>query len=171
MVSKRPFLFERKEYFMVSIAIDGPASAGKSTVSKILSKKLAFLYLDTGALYRAIAFYFVSRDLNYGDEDILKKGLKNIDLKLEFRGQEQRIILCHEDVTDYIRTNKMSSVASDISSIDSVRKFLLDFQRDFAKMVDISSAHYNRVERGVNHISLKNAIKIGKVLKFEIILK
>ncbi len=137
MVSKRPFLFEREDYFMVAIAIDGPASAGKSTVSRILSKKLGFLYLDTGALYRAIAFYFVSKDLNYNDKDILEKGLKNIDLKLEFRGQEQRMILCLEDITDNIRTNKMSSIASDISSIDSVRKFLLDFQRDFAKKNNI----------------------------------
>ena len=118
---------------MVAIAIDGPASAGKSTVSKILSKKLGFLYLDTGALYRAIAFYFVSNNLNYSNIDVLERGLKNIDLKLEFRGDQQRIILLGQDITDSIRTDKMSSLASDISSIGSVRKFLLDFQRNFAK--------------------------------------
>ncbi len=118
---------------MVAIAIDGPASAGKSTVSKILSKKLGFLYLDTGALYRSIAFYFVCNDLDYSNIDVLEKGLKNIDLKLEFRGDQQRVILCHKDVTDSIRTDKISSLASDISSIGIVRKFLLDFQRNFAK--------------------------------------
>lgn len=122
---------------MVAIAIDGPASAGKSTVSKILSKKLGFLYLDTGALYRAIAFYFVSNNLDYGNLSILEKELKKINLKLEFRGDQQRIILLDQDVTDDIRTDKMSSLASSISSIGSVRKFLLDFQRDFAKENDI----------------------------------
>jgi cytidylate kinase len=118
---------------MIAIAIDGPASAGKSTVSKILSKKLGFLYLDTGALYRAVAFYFVSNNLDYNNSSILEKGLKNIELKLEFKDECQRIILCLQDVTDNIRTDKISSLASDISSIDSVRKFLLNFQRDFAK--------------------------------------
>ncbi|MDR1627791.1 MAG: (d)CMP kinase [Oscillospiraceae bacterium] len=122
---------------MTAIAIDGPASAGKSTVSRILSEKLGFLYLDTGALYRAVAFYFVSNNLDYNNSSILEKGLKNIELKIEFKDKCQRIILCSQDITDSIRTDKISSLASDISSIDSVRKFLLDFQRDFAKKNNI----------------------------------
>ena len=126
-------MLEGKDYIMVAIAIDGPASAGKSTVSKILSKKLGFLYLDTGALYRAIAFYFLSNNLDYSNIDELERSLKQIDIKLKFKGEEQRILLCHEDITESIRTDKISSLSSNISSIYSVREFLLDFQRDFAK--------------------------------------
>lgn len=122
---------------MVSIAIDGPAGAGKSTVSKILSESLGFVYFDTGALYRALGYYFVENKLDYLNLDILQNNFKNINISFEFVGGEQRMFLCGEDITQSIRNDKISMAASQISAIPEARKFLLDTQRDMAEKNDI----------------------------------
>jgi cytidylate kinase len=124
---------------MPSIAIDGPAGAGKSTVSELLAGKLGFLHLDTGALYRAVAFYFVQNGFENqfwakeSNLDILKEHFENIRLKVIFEGSVQKMYLRAEDVTEKIRTNDISSMASDLSSLEAVRNFLLNVQRDFAE--------------------------------------
>ncbi len=116
---------------MISIAIDGPAGAGKSTIAKEASKRLSYIYVDTGALYRAIAYYMVRNNIS-GDEFIVLY-LKDIKIDLNFINGEQRVFLCGEDVSEKIRTPEISMNASKISAIPEVRNFLLDLQRNIAK--------------------------------------
>lgn len=118
---------------MSSIAIDGPSSAGKSTMAKELAKYFGYMYIDTGALYRAIAYYFKKNNINHKDTNRVIDELNNIEIELRFKDKLQRVFLCNEDVTDKIRSNDISMMASDISSIPEVRKFLLSIQRDMAK--------------------------------------
>ncbi len=118
---------------MNSIAIDGPAGAGKSTIAKEAAKKLGYIYVDTGALYRAIALYVIKHIQNTQSKEEVVKQLPNIDVSLEFKENVQRVILCGEDVSDDIRSPEVSMAASNISSIKEVRAFLLDLQRNIAK--------------------------------------
>ena len=115
----------------ISIAIDGPVAAGKTTQAKRLAEALGFLYMDTGALYRTIACYMERHGKVIADIDEV---LASIDLFLERdeKGQ-QRMFLGMEDVTDCLRTPSISKLASDISAVPAVREFLLDMQRAVAK--------------------------------------
>lgn len=117
---------------MISIAIDGPSGSGKSTISKILSKKLGFINLDTGALYRALAYYLFKNNINYNCKKF-DEILKNIDIKVIHKNFVQRTYLNGEDVSDYIRSPEISLIASKISSFSEVREYFLNFQRNFAK--------------------------------------
>lgn len=117
---------------MISIAIDGPAGAGKSTVAKILSKELGFIYFDTGALYRALGYYFVNNKIDYTNVHLLVNNLNKADITFKFVGNEQRMILCGEDITDSIRSNQISMAASRISAILEAREYLLNAQREMA---------------------------------------
>ena len=116
---------------MVSIAIDGPAGAGKSTIARAAAQRLAYLYVDTGALYRAIAFFMQERKLN--DEAEIVAALSKVEVNLKFVDGLQRVFLCGEDVTEKIRTPQISMMASKISAISEVREFLLHLQRDLAQ--------------------------------------
>lgn len=118
---------------MNSIAIDGPAGAGKSTIAKEAAKKLGYIYVDTGALYRATALYVIKHIQNTQSKEEVVKQLPNIDVSLEFKDNIQKVILCGEDVSDDIRNPEVSMAASNISSIKEVRAFLLDLQRNIAK--------------------------------------
>ena len=112
---------------MISVAIDGPVGAGKSSVARESAKRLGFIYADTGALYRGVALYTVRKGLNENDaeyKDTVEPKLIN---------GEQRIFLCGEDVSEEIRKPEISMAASSVSSIPAVREFLLDLQRDIAK--------------------------------------
>ena len=112
-----------------SIAIDGPAGAGKSDVSDILAEKLNFVHVDTGALYRAIALCFLGKPINeHSIEDILSNSF--IDVK--FINNTQLVYLNGEDVTNKLRSPEISKLASDISSFKNVREFLLSLQRELA---------------------------------------
>lgn len=117
---------------MISIAIDGPAGAGKSTVAKILSRELGFIYFDTGALYRALGYYFVNNKIDYTNVHLLINNLNKADITFKFVGNEQRMILCGEDITDSIRSNQISMAASRISAILEAREYLLNAQREMA---------------------------------------
>lgn len=117
----------------ISIAIDGPAGAGKSSVAKIIAKKLGFVYLDTGALYRAVALHA----LNSKNPQYAIDTLDNLDLKISIVDDQQNIFLNNENITKKIRTPKVSSMASKLSAKPEVREFLLDMQRDFAKKYDV----------------------------------
>ncbi len=117
---------------MISIAIDGPSGSGKSTISKILSKKLGFINLDTGALYRAVAYYFFKNNIDYTHEN-LSEILKNLNIKVVHKNFVQHTYLNGEDVSDYIRSPEISLIASKISSFPEVREYFLNFQRNFAK--------------------------------------
>lgn len=115
-----------------SIAIDGPAGAGKSTIAKKASSELGFIYVDTGALYRAIGYYMDTKGIDTTCESKVTPELKNVKIELKFVNGEQRVFLNSDDVSDKIRTPKMSMCASNVSAIPSVRTFLFDLQRDIA---------------------------------------
>ncbi|MDE5996429.1 MAG: (d)CMP kinase, partial [Eubacterium sp.] len=118
---------------MINVAIDGPAGAGKSTIAKAAAKKLGFIYVDTGALYRTIALNAVRNDA-LSDEDKLIEMLKSTDVSLDFdENGTQCVILNGEDVSSLIRTPEISMGASKVSSVPAVRAFLLDLQRNIAK--------------------------------------
>ncbi len=116
---------------MVAIAIDGPAGAGKSTIARAAAQRLSYLYVDTGALYRAIAFFMQEHKLN--DKAEIVAALGDVEVNLKFVDGAQRVFLGGEDVTDKIRTPQISMMASKISAIPEVREFLLHLQRDLAQ--------------------------------------
>ena len=118
---------------MSCIAIDGPSSAGKSSIAKELSKYFGYIYLDTGALYRAIGYYFFKNGIDYKDKSKVIDELKNIKIVVKFENGLQRVFLCNEDISDKIRSNEISMIASEISAISEVREYLLSLQRDTAK--------------------------------------
>lgn len=118
----------------ISIAIDGPSGAGKSTLARRLATTLRFLYVDTGAIYRTIAYYTFANHLDPADEAAVLAALPNIRIELRHDAEGlQRMILNGEDVTDAIRLPQISQYASVVSAYPGVRAFLLEMQRDFAR--------------------------------------
>lgn len=115
---------------MICIAIDGPAGSGKSSVSKLVAKNLGFTSIDTGALYRAVAYYLKSNEIS---EENIKNALKNIDLKAKNIDGKFNVFLNGENVTDKIRGEEISKMTSKISKCPEVRDFLLELQRSLAR--------------------------------------
>lgn len=114
------------------IAIDGGSGVGKTTVSKNLSKKLGIIYIDTGAMYRATGLYFLNNNIEINDENI-KKHISNIDVDLKINEEGENLVFLNgENVTDKIRTEKVSMAASDVSKNSIVRKMLVEKQRALA---------------------------------------
>lgn len=116
-----------------NIAIDGPSGAGKSTIARRLAKELGFMYIDTGAMYRAIGLYAAEQGLAIGNRAAVIGLLPQIRLELCFVDGAQHILLNGRDVSDLIRTEQASAWASAVSAIPEVRHFLLAFQQSFAK--------------------------------------
>jgi cytidylate kinase len=119
---------------MLSIALDGPVGAGKTTIARELAKRLNFLYVDTGALYRSIGKYIVDQG---GDpsspEDVIPR-LHDISIQLRYNNQnQQRVFLNNADVSDEIRTPEISMAASQVGAIPEVREFLISLQREIAE--------------------------------------
>lgn len=118
---------------MISVAIDGPAGAGKSTIAKMLAKKLGYIYVDTGALYRTVGLAFsrmgCDKELNCDIENVLE----SVDVTIKFKDGTQHVFLNGEDVSDEIRTPNASMMASVVSAKPQVRAFLLDMQRKLAR--------------------------------------
>ncbi|MBW1615850.1 MAG: (d)CMP kinase [Deltaproteobacteria bacterium] len=112
------------------ITIDGPAGAGKTTVSRALAKKLGYNYIDTGALYRGIAYKARQKNITETDDNNLKKICENISLKFINIGEEQHLFSDNKDIEPFIRTEEISMLASAISAKSFVRKALLQLQRD-----------------------------------------
>lgn len=118
----------------IAIAIDGPAGAGKSSLSKEVAKELSFIYVDTGALYRTIGLAASRKGLKKEDKAEIISMLNDIDVKLSFNDEGTQIVLLNgEDVSSFIRTPEVSMFASAVSAIPEVRAFLLDLQRNMAK--------------------------------------
>ena len=118
----------------IAIAIDGPAGAGKSSLSKEVAKELSFIYVDTGALYRTIGLAASRKGLKKEDKAEIISMLNDIDVKLSFNDEGTQIVLLNgEDVSSFIRTPEASMVASAVSAIPEVRAYLLDLQRNMAK--------------------------------------
>lgn len=117
----------------INVALDGPSGAGKSTIAKAVAKKLEYVYVDTGALYRSIALYLIEHKVDLDNTDDIKSALNGIELKLTYVDGSQRVMLCGEDVSDKIRTPEISMGASKVSAVPAVREFLFDLQQNIAK--------------------------------------
>ncbi|MBQ1268922.1 MAG: (d)CMP kinase [Clostridia bacterium] len=122
--------------FMLNIALDGPAGAGKSTVAKALSAKLNVLYLDTGAMYRACALYAQKMGVAVKDEPAVTELLKTLPLSVRYENGKQVTLLGEEDVSEAIRRPEISMMASDISALVPVRQKLVEMQREIAQSMD-----------------------------------
>jgi len=121
----------------INIAIDGPAGAGKSTVAKHISRILGIIYLDTGAMYRAVALKAIESGIATKDAKALEELVRDIDIKVDLNGEEQKIFLDGRDVTNLIRTPEVSIGASDVSAIPAVRLKLVELQREIARTNDV----------------------------------
>ncbi len=117
---------------MISIAIDGPSGSGKSTVSKCLSEKLGFASVDTGALYRAVAYFLSINKINFEDEATVENSLENMKIDLKYQNGNQKIFLNGKDVTEQLRSEEISMISSKVSAMPCVRKFLLYLQKNLA---------------------------------------
>ena len=122
---------------MSAIAIDGPAGAGKSTIAKLLAKQLGYVYVDTGAMYRAMAVYFSQNDINPDDENAINGAVDNIDISIEYKDGVQQVILNGENVTSLLRTEETGKMASKTSKYAAVRTKLVALQRGLAKKTDV----------------------------------
>lgn len=117
---------------MINVAIDGPAGAGKSTIAKAAAKELGFIYVDTGALYRAVAYNAVKNGVIDDEQGIISM-LDDTKVELKYVNGVQSVYLNGEDVSGFIRTPEISMGASKVSAIPQVRAFLLNLQREIAK--------------------------------------
>ena len=122
---------------MVSVAIDGPAGAGKSTLARRLAAELGYIYVDTGAMFRTIGLYALRAGKDPKDNEAVNALLPEISLKFAFIGGEQHIYLNGEDVSTAIRTEEVGLAASAVGAHPEVRAFLLGMQRDMAKTQDV----------------------------------
>lgn len=117
---------------MYNIAIDGPAGAGKSTIAKMAAKKLDFIYVDTGAMYRAMALYFLRREIDAKDEKKIAEACEHINVTIAYQEGEQQVLLNGENVNAFIRTEEVSMMTSNTSKYPAVREKLLYLQRELA---------------------------------------
>ncbi len=117
---------------VINVAIDGPAGAGKSTVSRGAAKQLGFVYVDTGALYRAVGVNALRKGINTRDKAAVAESINGISVDLVFENGEQKVLLNGEDVSVEIRTPPASMAASDVSAVPEVRAFLFDLQKNIA---------------------------------------
>ena len=116
----------------LSVAIDGPSGAGKSTIAKAAAKELGFVYLDTGAIYRTVAWHITMLGVGPKDTDHVPQVLDDANIQIEFREDGQHMILNGHDVSGEIRTPEIAACASKVAAQKCVRSYLLDLQRDLA---------------------------------------
>lgn len=121
----------------INIAIDGPAGAGKSTIARKAAAELGFIYVDTGALYRSVAYYCISAGADVSVPESVEKLLPEITPELRFIDGVQHVFVNGSDVSDKIRTPEVSMAASKVSAIPAVRAFLFDLQKKIARENDI----------------------------------
>ncbi len=120
-----------------NIAIDGPAGAGKSTIAKRLAKELDFIYVDTGALYRALAYAFWNQGIAPDDEAAIAKACEDVSVALAYENGVQQVLLNGEDISAYLRQEAVGNMASTISAYPAVRAKLLSIQQDIAKQENV----------------------------------
>ena len=122
---------------MINIAIDGPAGAGKSTIARAVAERLGIIYLDTGAMYRAVAYFVLSSGAAVDDEKAVGEALKDISMDIRYEDGAQQIFVNGENVTPFLREPHMSKAASDVSALPAVRYKMVDLQREFAAKHDV----------------------------------
>ena len=120
-----------------NIAIDGPAGAGKSTIARLAAKRLGFVYVDTGAMYRAIALYFLRKGIRPEDVQTIASLVKGAEITIRYVDGTQQVILNGEDVSGQIRTEEVGNMASATSAIPAVRAHLLELQRNLAASANV----------------------------------
>ena len=121
----------------MNIAIDGPAGAGKSTIAKRVAKEMGYIYVDTGAMYRSLALYFIRLGIDKDDEARISEAVKDADVTIKYVNGEQQVLLNDENVTGLITTEEVGNMASASSVYSSVRSKLLDLQRNLAASNDV----------------------------------
>lgn len=121
----------------MNIAIDGPAGAGKSTIAKKLAKKLGFIYVDTGAMYRAMAYYFLSNEIAVENQEAIAAVCPDVAVTISYEAGEQQVILNGENVNGKIRTEEVGNMASATSIYPVVREKLVELQRQLAATADV----------------------------------
>lgn len=121
----------------INIAIDGPAGAGKSTIAKKLAKELAYVYVDTGAMYRAMALYFLEHQVDAGKEEEISRECKNVEITISYENGEQQVILNGVNVTGKIRSEEVGNMASITSVYPAVRTKLVELQQELAKKTNV----------------------------------
>ncbi len=120
-----------------SIAIDGPAGAGKSTIAKKIAKELGFIYVDTGAMYRAMALHFLRNNIEAKNAQSIEAACSDVDVTIEYKDGEQLVILNGENVNGLIRTEEVGNMASATSVYKAVRMKLVELQQNLAKKEDV----------------------------------
>ena len=121
----------------INVAIDGPAGAGKSTIAKLIAKKMGYIYVDTGAMYRAMALYFIRNGIKPEETDKVSEKCKDADISIEYRDGEQVVLLNDENVNGLIRTEEVGNMASATSANKSVREKLVELQKKLAASSDV----------------------------------
>jgi len=120
-----------------NVAIDGPAGAGKSTIAKLVAKEKGFIYVDTGAMYRALAIHFLKKGLKPEDTELIKVACEDAEVSLQYENGVQQVYLNGENVTHLLRTEEVGNMASVSSAIGEVRAKLLSLQRNLAAEKDV----------------------------------
>lgn len=119
-----------------NIAIDGPAGAGKSTIARAVAKELQIIYVDTGAMYRAMALFMLRQGVNPADGTAVSEKCRDADVTIAYEGEEQVVYLNGENVNPYLRTEEVGNMASSVSVQPAVREKLVDLQRALAAKAD-----------------------------------
>ena len=120
-----------------NVAIDGPAGAGKSTVAKAVAAERNYIYVDTGAMYRAMALYFLREGTDKSDEAAVSRACKNVEVTISYKDGAQQVLLNGENVSGLIRTEEVGNMASATSGYLSVREKLVELQKNLAKRADV----------------------------------
>lgn len=117
----------------IAIAIDGPAGAGKSTIAKLIARKKGYIYVDTGAMYRAMALYFIEQGIGAGEQEQISRAVSDVDVTISYENGEQIVWLGGRNVNGLIRTEEVGKMASAISGIKEVRQKLVELQQALAR--------------------------------------
>lgn len=120
-----------------NIAIDGPAGAGKSTIARRVAKELSFIYVDTGAMYRAMALYLLRKEVNKDDTEQIGNICQDAEISIEYQNGKQIVLLNDENVNSYLRTEEVGNMASVSSAVPRVREKLLSLQRKLARDMSV----------------------------------
>ncbi|MBP5414273.1 MAG: (d)CMP kinase [Lachnospiraceae bacterium] len=121
----------------INVAIDGPAGAGKSTIAKLIAKKMGYIYVDTGAMYRAMALYFIRNGIKPEETQKVSEKCKDADISIAYRDGEQVVLLDDENVNGLIRTEEVGNMASATSANKNVREKLVELQKKLAANADV----------------------------------